>query len=310
VRAYVHAYTALRQDARNLGRLSSEDSLVVLNLHSIAPNDPSAVDPGDLDRLLTWLRARCQLITFGQVNDVDPAEGPFAVLSFDDGYRDFVEYALPVLERHRVRANQNVVPGCVEADRPPWNVELLDALAQVPARRLARLSIPHVAVPTEIANVDAHRFAEVVTGHLKRLPKARRLEALHELRSKLPELDSVTPRPMMSTVQVREIARDHEIGLHSYHHDSMELESDDFFSEDTQRCREWYEACLGGSPTVYAFPNGSFRPPQPQMALDNGFHQVLLVGERSSPRSGPFFERVTMFGRDHRELRTRLARAC
>jgi len=115
---------------------------------------------------------------------------------------------------------------------------------------------------------------------------------------------------MMSVAEVCEVARDHEIGLHSFHHDSMELETDQYFADDTRRCVDWYCEVVGQPPNVYAFPNGSFRDPQPRVALDQGFQQVLLVGERSCPRAGPIFQRVTMFGRDQRELRARLARAC
>lgn len=310
VQVYARLAAASGWDGRRVASLAATDSALILNLHSVAPNDPSAIDPAALDRLLAWLRPRCQMVTFGQLGHVDPSDGPVVILSFDDGYRDFIEYAAPILDRHGVAANQNVVPGCVEANRPPWNVELLDAMARVPASRLARLSVPHVTVSTEIAEVDAHRFAEIVTGQLKRLPKAQLADALPELHRVLPEIEVAPTRPMMSVADVREIARDHEIGLHSFNHDSMEPESDEFFSDDTRRCVDWYRAALGDAPTVYAFPNGSFREPQPRLAMKQGFRHVLLVGERCCSRRGPIFERVTMFGRDDRELRARLARAC
>lgn len=310
MRGYARFAAASGWDAKRVASLAATDSVLVLNLHSVAPNDPSAISPAALDRLLAWLRPRCQLVTFGQLDEVDSSDGPAVVLSFDDGYRDFIEYAAPILESHGVAANQNVVPACVEANRPPWNVELLDAMARVPASRLGRLSIPHLTVPTGMAEVDTFRFAEVVTGKLKRLPKPQLADALTELHRFLPELESAPTRPMMSVADVREAARDHEIGLHSFHHDSMEAESDQFFSDDTQRCVDWYQAVLGEAPAVYAFPNGSFREPQPRLAMDQGFRHVLLVGERTSSRHGPIFERITMFGRDDRELRARLARAC
>jgi len=46
--------------------------------------------------------------TFHSLLEVDTR--PAVVLSFDDGYQDFVEYAMPVLAKHGVKVNFNVCP--------------------------------------------------------------------------------------------------------------------------------------------------------------------------------------------------------
>ena len=64
------------------------------------------------------------------------------MLSFDDGYKDFIEVAVPLLEKRRIRVNHNVVPGCVESGRPPMNVELQDFIASAPAALLRETPLP------------------------------------------------------------------------------------------------------------------------------------------------------------------------
>jgi glycosyltransferase involved in cell wall biosynthesis/peptidoglycan/xylan/chitin deacetylase (PgdA/CDA1 family) len=44
--------------------------------------------------------------------------GPVVALSFDDGYRDFAEHALPVLDRHRFTATVFVCPGLIDGSAP------------------------------------------------------------------------------------------------------------------------------------------------------------------------------------------------
>jgi peptidoglycan/xylan/chitin deacetylase (PgdA/CDA1 family) len=114
----------------------------------------------------------------------------------------------------------------------------------------------------------------------------------------------------MGAADAAEAAAHHEIGLHSYAHDSMEFETEAFFADDLRRCREWYRAHLGAEPRVYAFPNGSHRPEQPEHARRAGFDHVLLVGERASSVAAGVHPRITADGVTLRELRMRIARAC
>ncbi len=91
----------------------------VLMYHSISPStepDPHAlrVHPDRLDAQLRHLRRR-------GLRGVSTAEWLTAVmrgdarglvaLTFDDGYRDFVEHAMPILAQHRMTASVYVVAG-------------------------------------------------------------------------------------------------------------------------------------------------------------------------------------------------------
>lgn len=44
----------------------------------------------------------------------------FCALVFDDGYKDFVDYALPILIKHNFPSSMYVVVNCVENNLPPW----------------------------------------------------------------------------------------------------------------------------------------------------------------------------------------------
>ena len=49
---------------------------------------------------------------------------PRLVVSFDDGYRDFIEHALPELNRYGLPSNHNVVIDCVEKNEVIWTHDL------------------------------------------------------------------------------------------------------------------------------------------------------------------------------------------
>jgi peptidoglycan/xylan/chitin deacetylase (PgdA/CDA1 family) len=57
----------------------------------------------------------------------------FAVLTFDDGYRDTVENALPVLEKHGVPATIFITSGFADRSACPWWLTLEAAIRAVPS---------------------------------------------------------------------------------------------------------------------------------------------------------------------------------
>src|SRR4051812_49280406 len=82
-------------DERALARLGP-DGVVVLNLHSVSPRTASLstpVSPQVLDQLLTWLVRHCRVGTLQALEAPTGDDRPLAVLTFDDGYRDFLEFA-------------------------------------------------------------------------------------------------------------------------------------------------------------------------------------------------------------------------
>ncbi len=110
----------------------------VLMYHSVSPStrpDPHRVrvSPDRLDRHLVLLRRLglrgvplAELLAAEERGAADGLVG----LTFDDGYADFVEHALPVLARHQVTATLYVVAGLL-GGRNDWDdgprLDLLDA---------------------------------------------------------------------------------------------------------------------------------------------------------------------------------------
>lgn len=108
---------------------------------SFEPNRGLEISPHFLDELLKHLRNRGHDIislddAVALLRSGETPERPFAVLTFDDGYRDLVDHALPVLERHRAPFTAYVTPGFADGTARMWWVELEEAM-----RRLHRLDV-------------------------------------------------------------------------------------------------------------------------------------------------------------------------
>ena len=60
-----------------------------------------------------------------------PPERPFAVLTFDDGYRDNTQYALPVLRRMEAPFTLYAAPGFAQGEARLWWVELEESIRRL-----------------------------------------------------------------------------------------------------------------------------------------------------------------------------------
>lgn len=289
-----------------LRMISAARSLTILCLHRIAePSSSSygALSPELFDQLLGWLKPRFNIITFAELGQQEDEHRPPLTLSFDDGYADFCEIAMPILGRHGLKANQNVIPGCIESGLPPINVMVQDFLMSAPEKLLSETRFGGQVAG--FSQPERARLAMSMSANLKAKPMALQRQILAELTPLFHRFDGFRTTPMMTRAQVAETAGIHEIGAHSWEHASMSVESTDYVVEDARRCRE-YLADLGTThPFVYAFPNGMLRKEQADEVRAAGFDHVLCVGENFSRPENWLHNRFTFYGDTIAETRFR-----
>jgi len=110
------------------------NGLVILNYHRIRPDNPAEACPFDdgvfgptqsaFERQVKWLRKHFEVLSESEVLDVVRGGGSFrnrfAAITFDDGYRDNYDLALPVLTAHRTPAIFFVCPALIEERQLGW----------------------------------------------------------------------------------------------------------------------------------------------------------------------------------------------
>ncbi|MBS1792984.1 MAG: polysaccharide deacetylase family protein [Acidobacteria bacterium] len=295
----------LRRDAGLLRKIRREKLVTVLNLHQVSPHENpfwSPLRPEIFDDLLGFLKDRFEVVLFSELAAA-PGEKPPAVLSFDDGYYNFLEFAAPLLKKHGLRANMNVIPSCVESGAPMWNVRLYDFLNSASRKAIDGIALPgfdhRLANESFAAKV---RYGLKISRFLKNRPRLEREELWQRL-EELIENAGFSRTRMMSRDEIREIAGTHEIGVHSYSHESMKFEEDAFFEDDFEKCVDYFKDKLELPLEIYAFPNGSYRPEQVAFLQNRGIRHILLVGEDYAPRGTNVYPRFTLYGASKIEAR-------
>jgi peptidoglycan/xylan/chitin deacetylase (PgdA/CDA1 family) len=147
----------IRLMLETIARLRLDDALathtrgrgIILTFHrvcvgpaSILPENAGlSITPGFLDAVLTLLRRLdYEILPLGQIASrlADaPGGRPFAVLTFDDGYRDNRNIALPILRRHGAPFTLFVCPGFAERTAPLWWLDLEAAVMRLEHVRVA-----------------------------------------------------------------------------------------------------------------------------------------------------------------------------
>lgn len=103
-----------------------------------APNSILEITPEFLDQALGILARTHDFVALSDIPRRlrEPGRRPFVAITFDDGYRDNAEWALPVLQRHGAPWTLFVTPGFADRSASLWWLELEEAI-----RRLDRLEI-------------------------------------------------------------------------------------------------------------------------------------------------------------------------
>jgi peptidoglycan/xylan/chitin deacetylase (PgdA/CDA1 family) len=157
-----------------------------------------------------------------------------ACITFDDGYADNAEYALPVLTRHGLSATFFIASGYLNGGQM-WNDDVID----------------HVRHTVQGTPAQQQRAIDELLLQLKYLPYEERLAAARKLAP--PRWDQL----MMRSDQVQELlAAGMEIGAHTHRHPILAAIPDDQAYADIAEGKAALEDITQTPVTLFAYPNG------------------------------------------------------
>jgi peptidoglycan/xylan/chitin deacetylase (PgdA/CDA1 family) len=148
--------------------------LLVLAYHRIGDGSASAVDralwsatPDELDAQIRLLQRCADLIGPGDIRDALSSRGRHVLLTFDDGYRDNFEQALPVLSARGAHAVFFLATGFLDEPTVPW----WDEVAWMVRRsELAGLPGGLANGPLQFHDADREEAVAALLARYKRLP--------------------------------------------------------------------------------------------------------------------------------------------
>ena len=136
--------------------------VVVLCYHSVHPSLPfSSATPQLFSEHLAWLRENCRCVPFSQVlaaREGPRTNQPVVSVTFDDGYDDNHEFALPLLVKNGIHATFFITTGLIERDH--HTLERFRALRNVDREMIRPLQRSQVhAMLVAGMDIGAHTFS-------------------------------------------------------------------------------------------------------------------------------------------------------
>jgi peptidoglycan/xylan/chitin deacetylase (PgdA/CDA1 family) len=237
--------------------------LSILIFHRVLPAPdpifPGEVDAARFDTLCRWI---------GNWHNVLPLDAAIAhlragtlperacAITFDDGYADNHDVALPILQRHGLTATFFIATGFLDGGRM-WNDTVIESVRRSPLQVLdlsALLGPGFEAL--SIVGADEKRAAiEAIIGRIKYLPVAERAGLVGQMARKA---QAVLPDDlMMTSAQVQAMRRaGMQIGAHTVSHPILARLSMQEAREEMAQSKRFLESLLNERIGLFAYPNG------------------------------------------------------
>ena len=252
---------------RFLGNLASPAGprarLAILAFHRVLPApDPllaDEVDAGSFERLVMFLRREFNVLPLAEAcarlnRDSLPARA--LSLTFDDGYANNAEVALPILLRHQLSATFFVSTGFLDGGTM-FNDAIIEIVRTAPAGRHDLSALGLGSLTSLALGDDASRRAaiDLLLPHFKYM-------ALHERGVRVARLAEATggelPAPlMMRADDVRRLAASGmQIGGHTVNHPILMRLDDRAARAEILEGKRRLEEITDSPVTLFAYPNG------------------------------------------------------
>ena len=225
----------------------------------------------------------------------DSTKKDFCILTFDDGYADFAEYALPILEKHKIPSTLHIVTDVATTGKMFWTQRLnkiVETYYQlkmpIECSSLSQVYIMRNDKEVEMTALDIY---------LRLVEDDNRMEIINELASKI---TATIPETKMLTWQdLKSLPRDIvTIGSHAHTHNNLLKMSSDEVTEELSKSFNLIKENIGIEPLSIAYPNGQYSEEINTLASDIGYKLFYTCdGCKNALTQRRLFHRANLYNR-------------
>jgi peptidoglycan/xylan/chitin deacetylase (PgdA/CDA1 family) len=204
---------------------------------------------------------------------------------FDDGYKDNIQYAAEILQRHNCPASFYVVTDSMDTGKPIWTYQI-DYAFQHTRREVIHL--PFDFVPEHLKSDRIHSRGKVGEGvkrikpWLKKLPNRQRVQVFDAIMQQCN--DVVLPNDIMMTwEEVRQLRQaGFYVGSHTHTHPILaNIETEEEIDFELRHSAERIAKETGEISQSISYPIGSYDQRVMKIARDCGYNFGLAVEQKN-----------------------------
>lgn len=298
----------------------SKQERAILLFHRILPDrdalwDP--IDPSLFERTLKYIRKKFYIVSLNEMlfEKNNQSSKPLAALTFDDGYRDFIQYAIPILDEEKMVASIFVVTDCIDKNLPTWTYIIDHIFAnseKLEWNGFDNKALPEVFQKTKWSNqVEKMNYCRKFKQYIKWIPSTNRELIITSLLDNFN--DSGLPKDMMmSWDEIRQIeAAGFVIGSHSVSHNSLATIADlNIIRYELEESAKRIKEETGNGCEVISYPLGSYDDRVKKIAAETGYKAGLAVNyNKYDPQKQDMYEipRIELYSESWLKTKLRLS---
>ena len=199
---------------------------------------------------------------------------------FDDGYKDNIEHAAPILEKYNCKASFYVVTDCIDQNKPTWTyiLEYIFQYTSIADVKIAFGFLPNELIVDQLVNKEARmKYVSKLKPFLKKISHEDRNVILNYLINSYH--DVTVPKLMMDWNDLKMLKRaGHYIGSHTATHCMLETMTDENeIRKELMDSALAIQKHLGYFPLTISYPIGSFNENVKRLSKEAGYKIGLAV---------------------------------
>lgn len=301
-----------------LSPAGSRARLSIFSFHSILEcRDALRDDEPDREQfrqILECIRALCNVLPLGDAiaalkSGTLPPRA--AAITFDDGYRNNLMIAKPLLVAAGLPATVFIAVDAVQTGIM-WN----DLIIEGARRWRSDMDMSDLGFRTEsLHQCDETARVRLLISGLKYRPMGERVELATEIFQRA--CNERPMRLMLSEAEVTQLQGDGiELGAHTIHHPILTSTPDDVARSEIVDSRAWLRDVTGQTPELFAYPNGEpgvdYDQRHVTMVREAGFRGAVSTRWGAARADSQMFElpRFLPWERSQDEFASRIVKVC
>ncbi|MFN4235534.1 MAG: polysaccharide deacetylase family protein [Bacteroidia bacterium] len=261
---------------------------IILMYHGVVNDDSSWFSPthihiNQFEKHIEYFKKNFNIIPLNElfyiVNNNIKTDKKNITITFDDGFKNNLYYALPVLKKYNVPASIFVTACCIENNEINclWTEKILALMHFYPNNIIEYKNFTFINYKEKTSNQSIFEFIKHL-GASERELFIDELVAKYDLKNKLKEIPA-DYWELFSKDELKKIAQEEliEIGSHGYLHYNLGLIDENTANQELIKSKNLLENTIQKEVKSIAYPDGSYNLNVKNLAEKTGYQHQLAV---------------------------------
>jgi peptidoglycan/xylan/chitin deacetylase (PgdA/CDA1 family) len=245
------------------------------------------MDPKLFDRIINYVSKNFTILPLDEICLGNPkTKKKLMSITFDDGYKDYIDYALPILDKYKIHSTMFIVTSCVQNNLPPWTYILDHLFINTNKLSISNFEFGEKLQPRATfswaTKAEQLAYSQKIKPVLKTVDNELRNKILDNFIAEFKDVE-LPSNLMMTWEDVKSLDKNFvSIGSHTLTHPALNtIENDKILETELKRSAQIIQNNLGVLPNSISYPLGKYNQRVKDAAKDAGYKIGLVLNQKA-----------------------------